>query len=192
MIEQLTEFDKDLFVFLNGLHAPWLDPVMEVLSMTIAWLPLHVFLLYHIVKVYREKSWAILVAIGLLILMTDQITSGLMKPFFERLRPSHDTTLNGLVHFVNNYRGGLYGFASSHAANTFGTAAFLTLLLRKEKPWIAWLFLWASFVSYTRIYLGLHYPGDILAGAVVGIICACLMFLLYSKSVSILERRRPT
>jgi len=86
----------------------------------------------------------------------------------------------------------MYGFASSHAANTFGTAAFLTLLFRKERPWIAWLFLWASFVSYTRIYLGLHYPGDILAGAGVGIICAWMIFLLYSKCVTILERRRPT
>ena len=192
MIEQLIEFDKDLFVFLNGLHAPWLDPAMEGLSRTITWLPLYLFLLYHIVRIYREKSWAILVAIGLLILMTDQITTGLMKPFFERLRPSHDASLNGLVHFVNNYRGGLYGCASSHSANTFGVAAFLTLLLRKEKPWIAWLFLWASFVSYTRIYLGLHYPGDILAGAAVGILCAWVVFLLYSRTMVIIERRRAT
>lgn len=190
MMEQLIELDRELFLFLNGLHTPWLDPVMVLLSKALFWIPLYIFLLFHIFKVYKNNSWAVLLGIGLTILLADQITSSLMKPFFERLRPSQEPSLEGLVHLVSNYRGGPFGFASSHAANTFGTAAFLSLLFKATKPWIVWLFLWAGVVSYTRIYLGVHYPGDILAGGVIGILSALLSFRLYSKLILVTEKRK--
>ncbi|HEY5919921.1 MAG TPA: phosphatase PAP2 family protein [Chryseolinea sp.] len=192
MIDHLIELDKQLFLFFNGMHATWLDPVMEMFSKTIASIPLYAFLLYHIYIVHKQRTWGILLSIGLLILMTDQSTSGLMKPFFERLRPSHEPTLEGMVHIVNGYSGGKYGFASSHAANTFGVAMFLSCLLKPEKPWISWLFLWAAFVSYTRIYLGVHYPGDIIVGALIGVVFGWLVFKLYIRTTILIENRRTS
>ena len=192
MIDQLIELDKELFLFFNGMHAAWLDPVMDWFSETLFWLPLHVFLLVQILKSYKKESILILIAIAITITLADQITTSFMKPFFERLRPSHEPSLDGLVHLVNNYRGGKFGFASSHAANTFGVALFLTLLFRRSKPWIAWLFLWAALVSYTRIYLGVHYPGDILVGAIVGMLCALLSYGGYVVVRNFIEKRKAS
>jgi undecaprenyl-diphosphatase len=174
-MDRLIELDKDIFLYFNGLHAAWLDQPMFLMSKTVLWLPLFALLLYQIFNEYRRASWIVLLGIVITITLSDQITTALMKPYFERLRPSHDPGLEGLVHFVNNYRGSSFGFASSHAANTFGAALFLYLLIGKKKKGIVLLFLWAGFVSYTRIYLGVHYPGDILAGAAVGMLVALLM-----------------
>jgi undecaprenyl-diphosphatase len=190
MIDHLIEIDEQLFLFFNRMHDSSVDPVMWLFSKTEASIPIYAFLLYHIYKVYKERTWGILLAAGVLILMTDQFTSALMKPFFERLRPSHEPSLQGMVHLVNGYSGGNYGFASSHAANTFGIAMFLHCLLKNEKPWITWLFLWAAFVSYTRIYLGVHYPGDILVGALIGVLFGWLVFKSYSRIRVLIERRR--
>ncbi|HEX6890313.1 MAG TPA: phosphatase PAP2 family protein [Chryseolinea sp.] len=192
MIDAIIELDKQLFLIFNGMHTKWLDPVMELFSKTAASVPLYAFLLYQLFRVFKERSWGVLLSIGLLILMTDQFTSSLMKPFFERLRPSHEPSLQGLVHLVNGYSGGNYGFASSHAANTFGMAMFLSCLLKQEKPWINWLFLWAAFVSYTRIYLGVHYPGDILVGALIGILFGWLVFKLYIHTGMLVAKRRAS
>ena len=189
MIETLIELDKQLFLVFNGMHTAWLDPVMQLFSKTVASIPLYAFLLYQLYRSYKQRTWGILLSIGLLILMTDQFTTGLMKPLFERLRPSHEPSLHGLVHLVDGYVGGNYGFASSHAANTFGVAMFLSCLLRREKPWIKWLFLWAAFVSYTRIYLGLHYPGDIIVGALVGVLFGWLVFKLYIQTGIFVQKR---
>ncbi|HMG92028.1 MAG TPA: phosphatase PAP2 family protein [Chryseolinea sp.] len=188
MIDSIIELDKQLFLIFNGMHTTWLDPVMEIFSKTVASVPLYGFLIYQIFRTYKQRTWGIILSIGLLILMTDQFTSGLMKPFFERPRPSHEPTLQGLVHIVNGYSGGNYGFASSHSANTFGLAMFLTCL-RREKPWISWLFLWAAFVSYTRIYLGVHYPGDIIVGGLIGVLFGWLVFKLYTRTRILVEKR---
>ena len=174
----LLELDQKLFLELNGFHTPWLDQVMFFLTGTTAWLPLYAFLLYLIVRVYGKNAWIPVVAIGLTILFADQFTSSVMKPLFERFRPSHEPALEGLVHTVNNYRGGRYGFASSHAANTFGVATLMWMVLARYRPWIALLFPWSLFVGYTRIYLGVHYPGDILAGCLVGFLSALLAWFL--------------
>ena len=176
MIEQLIEYDKELLRFLNGYHASWLDPVVLILTETITWIPLYAFLLYLVIKEYKKECWIILLGIGLTILLADQITASIMKPYFARLRPSREPTLEGLVHLVQGYTGGQYGFASSHAANSFGTATFFFLVLGTTKKWIGWLFLWAALLTYTRIYLGVHYPGDILVGALVGMICGWIAF----------------
>jgi undecaprenyl-diphosphatase len=178
MIDQLSSLDKRLFLFLNSLHTPVLDSTMLLLSKTMVWAPLYLVLLIVIFRAYRLRSWIVLLTIAIIILTTDQVTSSFMKPFFARPRPSHEPSLEGLVHLVDGYQGGMFGFVSSHAANTFGIATFLTLLFRNYIPWMALLFLWSGLVSYTRIYLGVHYPGDILAGATVGVIVGWIGFAL--------------
>lgn len=179
-MDQLLELDKKLFLALNGYHNPWLDQLMIVLTNTTAWIPLYLLLLYLIIKNFGKEAWIVLLAIGLTVLLTDQLTSAVMKPFFARLRPSHEPALEGLVVTVNHYKGGKFGFASGHAANTFGVAMLMWLLLKRYRPWTGLLFLWALAVGYTRVYLGVHYPGDILAGACVGLLCALVVYLLFT------------
>jgi undecaprenyl-diphosphatase len=168
-MDDLIEWDKELLLYLNSFHSDWLDPVMMLFTKTLFWLPLYALLVYLMVKTYGKNSWIPLVGIAITILLADQITSGFMKPFFARLRPSREPDLQGLVHLVDGYTGGMYGFASSHAANTLGTATFFWLLFRNTRWWIIVLFPWAIIMTYTRIYLGVHYPGDILVGGIIGI-----------------------
>lgn len=175
-MEFITKLDTELFFFLNSLHTDWLDVVMYHSSKTAIWIPLYGFLAYLIVKKFGKKSWIPLLCIAVCIICTDRITSGIMKPGFERLRPTHEPAIQTMVHTVKGYKGGQFGFASSHTANTFGIAIFTFLLLRSTYRWMGILFVWAFYVSYTRIYLGVHYPGDILAGIGVGLLCGWVTF----------------
>jgi undecaprenyl-diphosphatase len=181
MLEKLLDVDEKLFLFLNGLNSPQLDPLFYFLTNPWAWIPVYILLLYLIWKQYGNATWLILIGIALTVVLSDQVTSNIMKPYFQRLRPTKDPALAGLVHYVNNYKGTLYGFASSHAANTIGTATFVFLLLRKIYSCIGWIFLWAVFVAYTRIYLGVHYPGDIIAGGLVGAFFGWIFYLVTKK-----------
>lgn len=190
MIDQLLEYDREIFLYLNGLHTPWLDPIMLFITETLSWLPLHLFLLYLIFKDHQKKGWLILIGLVITIVLADQVTSTLMKPYFARFRPSHEPSLQSLVHIVNSYKGGKFGFASSHAANTFGAATFLFLLFGKTRKWIVMLFLWAALVTYSRIYLGVHYPGDILVGALVGMLSAVAGFWFYQWLKKIYDNRK--
>lgn len=187
-MESLLELDKKVFLFLNQLHLPWLDPIMLFITHTWAWVPLYILLLYIVIKTFGKESWKPLLAITLVIVAGDQITSTFMKPYFGRLRPSHDPAFEGLVHLVHNgkefYRGGKFSFASGHAANTFSTAVFFFLLLRPYKPLIWLLFLWATLMTYTRIYLGVHYPGDILVGGSIGALLGWIGYALTNKYLS--------
>jgi undecaprenyl-diphosphatase len=192
MMEELIDLDKELFLFLNSFHTPWLDPFMLYLTQTYVWIPLYAVLLLLVLKKYKNDSWAPLIGIFISILLSDQITSGLMKPFFERLRPSRDPELSGLVHVVNGYKGGLYGFASSHAANTFACAMFFWILLKANYKWIGVLFVWAAFMSYGRIYLGVHFPGDILIGILVGALSAYTGLLLFQWLGRFMKNSRKT
>jgi undecaprenyl-diphosphatase len=175
MLTLLNQLDTELFLFLNRLHVPWLDPVMWFLSLTKVWIPLYLLLAGWVIYRYRRLSWVVLLAIGLTIVLSDRISSGVIKPAVCRLRPSHEPALRDKVYIVNDYRGGKYGFVSSHAANTFALAMLMSLLVRKRR-WVVLFFLWAFLVSYSRIYLGVHYPCDILGGALVGMVCAYIVF----------------
>ena len=171
--------DRELFLFLNGLHTKWLDPLMMLFTQTQFWVPLYLFLIYLIFKNFGNEGWFVLAGVVVTILLADQITSSLMKPFFARLRPSHEPSLTGLVHMVDGYAGGRYGFASSHAANTFGTAWFIWKLFRGRYRWIGLMFVWCTLMTYTRVYLGVHYPGDVIVGALVGIGSGAIGWQLY-------------
>ncbi|MEX2567066.1 MAG: phosphatase PAP2 family protein [Cyclobacteriaceae bacterium] len=177
MMESIQKLDEKLFIFLNQLNAELLDPIMLALTGRFIWVPFYMLLLYFLIKEFKKESIWYILGLAFVILLADQFTSGFMKPFFERLRPCHDPRWDDLIF---NYAGcgGRFGFASSHAANTFALAAYLNLVAGNKIPGYKWLFLWAAVVSYTRIYLGVHYPLDILIGALVGLASGWIIWML--------------
>lgn len=182
MFEQIINWDKQLLLTLNSYHNPWLDRFMWMLSDTIVWIPFFIIFFIVLVKNKQANALLLLIAFALLILITDRVSSGILKPLIERLRPSHDPELGDWVITVNNYKGGLYGFVSSHAANFFGFAV-LSLLFIRSWSYSVTIISWALLISYSRMYLGVHYPLDIFFGIVLGILSAFLMYKLYTKFV---------
>ncbi len=177
----IIEADEKLFMFLNGLHSGFLDIIMWHISGKYIWLTLYVVLLYAIIKKYRQQGFLFILGIVLTIVIADQ-TSVFIKNSVERLRPTHNPDFGNIVHVVRNYRGGNYGFVSSHAANCFGLATFIALIFKKQ--WItASMLVWAIIVSYSRIYLGVHYPGDIICGGILGSTIAFVLFFISNKLV---------
>lgn len=163
----MVELDRTLFLFLNSLHTPFLDRVMWVLSTRTVWIPFYVLIIWLLAAKYGKRVWIPLVLVPVLVVLTDQ-GSNLIKNLVERPRPCHEPALEGMVHIVRGRCGGMYGFVSAHASNTFGIAAFTIPLLRKR--WFTWtVIIWALAVSYSRIYMGVHYPGDVLGGAILGL-----------------------
>jgi undecaprenyl-diphosphatase len=180
MIEYLQGIDASVFTFLNGMHDGYFDNFMWLISNKLSWIIMIIALLYVLYRKGMKQLVLVVLAIALVILLSDQISSSIIKPIVERLRPSRNLALASTIHLVNGYRGGMYGFVSSHAANSFGVAVLLCLMLRRWYSTVA-LLIWASLVSYCRIYLGVHYPGDILCGAIVGCLMALLVYWLWKK-----------
>ena len=185
MIESLHQLDTELFFFFNQHHSSFWDQVMYFLSEKEVWFPFYAALIFGVIYQFRKFSWILIIAAILGVGASDFVTSGIMKPSFERYRPSRDSLINEKVHIVNEYRGGKYGFASSHAANTFAIATFFWLLWRNRWRWSILLFIWAILVSYSRIYLGVHYPGDIIVGALIG---AGFGWLFYSAGKKLVNK----
>lgn len=178
LLERLDALDRSAFLALNGWHAPWADGLMVAMSEMLVWVPLYVLLLVVLQRRYGWKVFALSVpVIALMIFSSDTGSVVLFKSTFQRLRPCHEPALQGLVHLVNDHCGGRFGFVSSHASNHFAIAAFMALVLGGRPGWAGpALLLWAAAVAYSRIYLGAHYPGDVLVGGLFGLTVGSIWF----------------
>ncbi len=175
-MELIENLDIALFQAINGISGGPLDQLMIWLSDKYVWIPLYVYVLFRLYQKTGRDFWIPVLAIVLVITLSDQFTSSFMKPFFERLRPCKDPDLANVVNQVDRC-GGRYGFASSHAANTMGLAFFL-FLFEKRSTFTVTMLIWAFFVGFSRVYLGVHFPGDVVVGFVVGIVFAYSLFKL--------------
>lgn len=180
IMKTLNEWDTQLFLFLNGHHNTFFDFVMYWASNKWIWIPFYFLLLMIIVRLYKKRSWIVCVFIGALITISDQVSSGVIKPLVARLRPSHNPDLLELIHLSKAGPGGMYGFVSGHATNCFALFIFLSLILNAKLKWPKYvLLIWALLVSYSRVYVGVHYPGDVLGGAILGSLIGYLMAKSY-------------
>lgn len=184
MLEQL---DQKLFLFINSLNNPFWDEFMYAVSGKIIWAPLYLAILIWLGIRYRNRFPLILVFIALAVLLSDQVSVQLFKNVFHRLRPCHEPDLEGMVHLVKGHCGGLYGFVSSHATNSFNVA-FISLLFVKKRWYTISIISWAAVIGYSRIYLGVHYPGDVLCGSLLGAFIGWTVFKLWQKADKKLSR----
>ena len=179
MLESLQALDRTVFLALNGMHTPYWDSFMYIFTSKLVWIPLYVSILYVLYKnmnirmvIFTTLMFALLIALA------DQTCSSILRPIFERPRPSRDPAIADIVHIVNGKRGGKFGFPSCHAANTFALACFMMLLF-KNRALTTFFMLWAIVTCYTRIYVGVHYPGDLLFGTLVGFTAGAVTYGIY-------------
>lgn len=182
-METLLSFDTSITLFINGSDSIWLDNFAWLLTKTATWSLLYLSILYFL---WKSGNWrhACIVVLGLAlcVLVSDQVASSVFKPLVCRLRPTHDPAIMALVDTVRDYRGGMYGFFSSHAANTMSVAVFLSLALRHRATTIS-LLAWSLINCWTRLYLGVHFFGDILAGLVFGGLVGWCLYALSQRII---------
>lgn len=180
-IDTIKQIDQSIFFYFNGMNSPLGDLVMALFTQTATWLVFYLAIIVFIIVKFRTKAVVVLIMLGLAIVISDQFST-FVKEIVQRLRPTHDPAIRDLVHNVYK-KGGLYGFFSSHATNTFALAMFSARLFKNFRYSLL-IFLWAAMVSYTRIYVGVHYPSDVLTGMVVGILIGYYMYklLLWSEN----------
>ena len=185
MIETIKYTEYHLFLWLNSFHNSFWDTVMYWVTYRFTWIPLYLFIIYYLFAVIKKNAWYQLLFILISVGLSDRVTSGLMKPYFQRFRPCHDPEIQNFVHVVGGC-GGQYGFVSSHAANSFALALAFSFINKKNPKLNYFLFIWAILVSYSRIYVGVHYPTDLVIGALMGIIITWSIYLLSIKFTNIL------
>ena len=177
MIEYLNDIDSTALLTVNGWNSAFQDAFWWMISAKWASVLLMLTLLWLLMHQNRRHALLTIVMLVLAFTVADQLSLGLIKHLVERPRPTHDPSLESLVHVVNGYRGGMYGFVSSHAANSFAAATLIALIIRYRVVLVS-LFSWSLLQCYSRVYLGVHYPGDILGGICVGIITGVLVWQL--------------
>ena len=177
MIDYLVDVDKTALLAVNGMYSVFQDAFWWMVSAKWSSLLLVLALLWILMRQNRRHALLVLLMVAVAVLVADQVSSGLIKHLVERLRPTHDPSLENAVHVINGYRGGMYGFVSSHAANFFAIATLVTLVMRRGLVAAA-LYGWGLVQCYSRIYLGVHYPGDILGGMIVGLLAGWLVWCL--------------
>lgn len=180
MWDQLIAFDQNLLLGINHFNSLYFDDVLSVVSGKLTWALFYLSILVALYKAYPKDFVWIVVGLVLSIVLADQLSSGLLKPLVARWRPSRDPVLSEFVHIVHGYTGGKYGFVSSHAANVFAASLF-TIPLFRNKLYTSMMLLWCLLVCYSRMYLGVHYPLDILGGALVGSFSGYLSFWIINK-----------
>ena len=194
MIEKIIELDHRLFLILNGAGSDFFDPIMLFITSSWMWVPVYLFLVYFFLKKSGLKG---LIKIGLVfitLLITDQTSVQLFKEVFERLRPCHDPALQEHLRLVADHCGGQFGFVSSHATNSFGLLVVSAGLVRIRLYTLILIF-WALIVSYSRIYIGVHFPGDILGGMILGTVLGFLILTINSllrKYISVYGESKKT
>lgn len=178
ILDYLNQLDTSIFLYFNGMHNTYWDYFMTMYSDRFIWVPFYASFLYVMVRNFNYKvTLSCLALIVIIITICDQTASTLLKPMVGRMRPSNlDNPISPMVHVVFNYRGGRFGFPSSHAANAWSMAFFAMYLVKRNKLTI-FLILWAFVMGYSRIYLGVHYPGDLLVGMLIGFFTASITYL---------------
>ena len=181
-METIIHYDKQLLLLLNGSDSVFLDWMVMTLTNALTWIPLYLSLLYVVIKANRNvrEVLIILLASGLCVLLAGTIDDEIVKPLVARWRPGHDPEIGHLVDTVNGYRGGKYGFFSAHASNTFSLAVFFSLLMRQRLLTIG-LVSWSLVNCWTRMYLGVHFPGDITVGLIWGGLMGWLVYRIYLR-----------
>ena len=182
-MEEIIQFDKQLLLMVNGSDSVFLDYVVLTLTNAKTWIPLYLSLFYVVVMTHKP-NWRdillILGAAGLCVLLAGTVDDSIVKPLVARWRPTHDPEIGMLVDVVNDYRGGNYGFFSAHASNTFSIALFFSLLTR-HRLFVIFMVCWSLINCWTRLYLGVHYPGDITVGLIWGAIVGYSVYRLYCR-----------
>lgn len=179
MIDQLLQYDTDLFLYLNGMGTPPWDGFWKFMSHKFYQIPLYLVLLFLVYKKYGLKGTLFtMLAIALLITATDQTANVFKNILFKRPRPCRVEAISEMIRFLAE-RCGRHGYFSAHAASSMGLAVFITRILGKEyKLLVPFMFLWAIVVGYSRIYLGVHYPGDVFTGMIIGVLFGTLFYKL--------------
>ena len=180
MLEYFTSIDKAILLEIHRWHTPFWDDFFYIFSGQKVWLITVLAIVYAIIRSYRKESWVVFLAIAVLITLSDQISSGLIKPLVERLRPTHEPSLEGLLCIVHDCREGGYSFVSSHAANSLAFATFSILLFKNRLyGWV--IASWSILTGFSRMYLGVHYPFDVVCGTILGIGVGFLVYFLLKK-----------
>ena len=180
MLEYFTSIDKAILLEIHRWHTPFWDDFFYIFSGQKVWLITVLAIVYAIIRSYRKESWVVFLAIAVLITLSDQLSSGLIKPLVERLRPTHEPSLEGLLCIVHDCREGGYSFVSSHAANSLAFATFSILLFKNRLyGWV--IASWSILTGFSRMYLGVHYPFDVVCGTILGIGVGFLVYFLLKK-----------